>query len=72
MIYKATRDGFSAFNFHLKCDNRGPTLTLVKSSSNNEIFGGYTSIPWTSSQYRWVRDDKAFLFTLSEGGKMFP
>ena len=72
MIYKGTKDGFSAFNFHMKCDSRGPTITLVKSASNNEIFGGYSSISWSSSQFRWVRDDKSFLFTLSDGGKMFP
>ena len=71
MIYKGTRDGFSAFNFHMKCDNRGPTATLVRSASNSQIFGGFTSITWSSSQYRWVRDDKSFLFILSDLPKKF-
>ena len=40
MIYKATRDGFEAENFHEKCDNQGKTIVIVK-SDNNQIFGGY-------------------------------
>ncbi len=65
MIYKGSRDGFSAFNFHLKCDNKGPTVTLLRSATNNNVFGGFTSVPWTSSQFLWVHDDKSFLFSLA-------
>ncbi|CAF1380556.1 unnamed protein product [Adineta steineri] len=63
LIYKATRDGFSANAFHSHCDNKGPTMTIIQ-SSNNYIFGGYTSVSWTSSQ-KYQNDSAAFLFTLT-------
>ena len=46
LLFRASRDGFTASAFHSKCDNKGPTITVVKSSSN--IFGGFTEMPWTS------------------------
>jgi len=33
MLYRGSRDGFSAKEFHDKCDEKGPTLTLVKVTS---------------------------------------
>jgi hypothetical protein len=40
LCYRASRDGWSAKDFHRHCDNKGPTVVLVK--ANNYIFGGYT------------------------------
>ncbi|CAF1577547.1 unnamed protein product [Rotaria magnacalcarata] len=62
LIYKATRDGFDVDAFHSRCNNKGPTMTIIH-STNNFLFGGYTTISWTSdNSYR--SDDTAFLFTL--------
>ncbi len=69
LLYKASKDGFSAFSFHMKVDNRGPTITLIKSAINDKIFGGYTSVPITSSLFKWVKDEKAFLFNLTDSRK---
>ena len=44
LLFRASRDGFAAKNFHSKCDNKGPTLTIVKSGSS--IFGGFTEAQW--------------------------
>ena len=44
LLYRASRDGWSASNFHSCCDNKGPTVTVIK--SGNYIFGGYTEQPW--------------------------
>jgi hypothetical protein len=67
MIYKGTRDGFGAKDFHRKCDNHPNTITII--SANNHTFGGFTSIPWHSrdtSSY----DPNAFLFSLdTKSGK---
>jgi hypothetical protein len=63
LIYKASRDGFDANAFHTRCDNKGPTLTVIQ-SNNNYLFGGYTSIPWTSDG-TYKNDTTAFLFTLT-------
>ena len=40
LIYRASRDGLAAATFHANCDNKGPTVTVIKSGNN--IFGGYT------------------------------
>ncbi len=71
LIYKATRDGFESADFHRYCNNRGATLTLIKTrhlfhiKNNCSIFGGYTTIPW-SYQTGTYRDLESFLFSLSE------
>ena len=41
LLFRASRDGFAASAFHSKCDNKGPTMTVVKSGGRN-IFGGFT------------------------------
>ena len=46
LLFRASRDGFAASLFHSKCDNKGPTITVVKSGEN--IFGGFTENAWTS------------------------
>ncbi|CAF4653295.1 unnamed protein product [Rotaria socialis] len=63
LIYKATRDGFDANTFHARCNNKGPTITIIQ-SNNNFLFGGYTAIPWTSDGSD-KKDTTAFLFTLT-------
>ena len=44
LLYRASRDGWAASRFHSICDNKGPTVTVVKSGNN--IFGGYTEQSW--------------------------
>jgi len=42
LLYRATSDGSYPKDYHKKCDNQGPTLTLIK-TDNNRKFGGYVS-----------------------------
>ena len=49
LLYRASRNGWAASNFHTRCDNRGPTLTVVQ--SENCTFGGYTEKSWRSKFY---------------------
>ena len=44
LIYRASRDGWTATDFHSFCDYKGPTVTVIK--SENQIFGGYTELQW--------------------------
>ena len=44
ICYRASVDGWSGVNFHQKCDDVGPTVTLVKCGRN--VFGGYTDQYW--------------------------
>ena len=49
LLYRASRDGWAASNFHSCCDSKGPTVTVVK--SGNYIFGGYTDQSWDGKSY---------------------
>ena len=46
LLFRASPDGFASQSFHSKCDNKGPTVTVVK--SGGYIFGGFTEKSWTS------------------------
>ena len=59
--YRATRDGFSAQNFHTKCDGLSNTLTIIKTTNGN-IFGAFAEQAWTNSTN--VLDQKAFIISL--------
>jgi hypothetical protein len=45
LCYRASHDGWKGEDFHRKCDDVGPTVTLVKCGTN--VFGGYTDKSWT-------------------------
>ncbi|CAH3156512.1 unnamed protein product [Porites evermanni] len=60
--WRASVDGWAASTFHSGCDNKGPTVTIIR-VGGKYIFGGYTSLSWGySCQYRY--DSQAFLFSL--------
>ena len=42
-----SRDGKRAIEFHRRCDNKGPTITLIR-TAGGVVCGGYTSQPWRS------------------------
>ncbi len=62
LIYRASRDGFEAFDFHTKCDEVANSLVVIKSTSGN-IFGGFASEKWSSSR-ETIKDAAAFIFSL--------
>lgn len=62
LIYRGSRDGFEAKNFHEKCDSKSPTLTIIRSDCGN-IFGGYTEAKWNQANI-WQSDRNAFIFSL--------
>jgi hypothetical protein len=45
LLYRGSRDGFQAKDFHDRCDGHKNTVSLIL-STNGSIFGGYTPIPW--------------------------
>ena len=44
LLFRASTDGHTHADFHRCCDNKGPTLLLIK--SGEYIFGGFTSKSW--------------------------
>ena len=63
LLYRGTRDGDGSNIFHEKCNNQGPTIFLCKNEKGN-IFGGYSSISWTSNS-SWHSSYDNFLCTLT-------
>ena len=62
LLYKSSRDGIDYKKFHQFCDNKGPTLSIIK-SKDGDIFGGYTNIPWTSSDSYKKDKGQSFVFS---------
>lgn len=60
--FNILKDGKSAKQFHKKCDNIGPNLTIIK-TKENIIFGGFTMKNWKSGE-KCKKDDLAFIFNL--------
>jgi len=64
LLWRGSRDGFDATAFHRLCDGKANTITVIK-NTNGFIFGGFTSIPWSSSDGLYKDDNTAFLFSLT-------
>ena len=46
LIYRASEHEYTASSFHECCNDKGPTLIVIK-SSEGWIFGGYTTQSWS-------------------------
>jgi hypothetical protein len=66
LLYRASRDGFEAQEFHRRCDGRTRTITIIKNNLEF-VFGGYASSAWSSFS-GWITDKNAFLFSLRKNG----
>ncbi|XP_052213304.1 interferon-induced protein 44-like [Dreissena polymorpha] len=70
LLYQITRDGCNATTFHQKCDNQGPTVTVLYNQEGS-VYGGYGSLSWNSSS-GWITDANAFIFQLRYSGSDKP
>jgi hypothetical protein len=70
LIYRGSRDGFTAAAFHRHCDGKPNTFTIVRDSAGS-IFGGFADIPWGSGR-RFESSRASFLFALSLHGARNP
>jgi hypothetical protein len=74
LLYQGSRDGFRARNFHAKCDDKGATVTIVKSTEGC-IFGGYSDQSWErhySNGYSYKSSSRAFLFSIVNPAGLAP
>jgi hypothetical protein len=80
LLWRGSRDGFGASDFHCRCDGHANTLTVILDTNGN-IFGGFTPAKWESPQWNGnygkesnlaKADDseKSFIFTLKNGHKV--
>jgi hypothetical protein len=64
LLYRGSRDGFQAAQFHRKCDNQANTVTLIETTKGYQ-FGGFTPVVWDSSNTAKAdNSQKSFIFTL--------
>jgi hypothetical protein len=74
LLWRGSRDGFEAQEFHRRCDGHANTLTVILDTKGN-IFGGFTPVEWESRVHngKWGNENncykaddsqKSFLFTL--------
>jgi len=66
LLFSATRDGCDAATFHQKCNNQGPTVTVLYNAQGS-VYGGYTGQSWNGSA-RYIDDTTAFLYQLKFSG----
>ena len=69
LLFRKSKDGSNAKDFHKYCDKKGPTLTLIH-TNKGKIFGGYTPINWESPNDCVDKtDDLTFIFSLNSMNK---
>ena len=60
-------NGYDSKDFHKYCDNKEPTLILVK-TTKDKIFGGFTPLNWKNGKYNYAKIDNSnqtFIFSLN-------
>ena len=67
-IYDTEKDTHNAGAFHEKCDDKAPTVIIIKTDKGCR-FGGYTSKMWGSSSGAYITDNSAFLFSFDTNKK---
>jgi hypothetical protein len=82
LLWRGSRDGFRAGDFHSRCNRHANTLTVILDTDGN-IFGGFTPVKWESRKWNGKsgREDncyktdpslKSFLFTLKNPHNLPP
>jgi hypothetical protein len=80
VLWRGSRDGFSASEFHCRCDGHANTLTVIFDTNGN-IIGGFTALKWESPQWNGKQgkennfakaddSEKSFTFTLKNVHKV--
>ena len=65
LIFRMSENGTKSEDFHKYCDNKGPTLTLVK-TTKNKIFGGFTPLNWNNNGNQlYDKSNQTFIFSLN-------
>jgi outer membrane murein-binding lipoprotein Lpp len=50
LLWRGSRDGFTARGFHRRCDGHANTVTLILDTVGN-VFGGFTPVEWESRKW---------------------
>jgi BTB/POZ domain-containing protein KCTD9 len=64
LLYRGSIHGWMKRDFHSRCDNKGPTISLLK-VKDGDCIGGFTKAKWSSGDVKHIADSDAMLFNLS-------
>ncbi|CAG8466228.1 326_t:CDS:1 [Acaulospora colombiana] len=64
LLYRASRDGFSAADFHARCDNRGACVVVIKIRGHAQVIGGYNPVGWYSYLTGYISTSDSFVFSM--------
>ena len=60
-----SENGSKSEDFHKYCDNKGPTLILIK-TTKNKIFGGFSPLSWNNKGGdQFDKSKQTFIFSLN-------
>ena len=62
LLYSGSTHGWEPSKFHELCDEKGPTITVMKSKAGR-VFGGFAMQSW-ESKTEWKADEKAFIYSI--------
>ena len=62
LVFRGSRDGFDAYLFYERCDNKNATIVIAKIKGTNQIVGGFNPLDWNGSGYKNTEDSFIFLF----------
>lgn len=65
LLYRGSKHGFDVKSFHALCDDKGPTLVVIR-NEKGERFGGYTSEAWSSARENFRDSEGSFLFSVDK------
>ena len=57
LLYRGSVHGWMYHDFHMRCDDKGPTISLFQ-INDGDCIGGFTSAAWSSPEEKKLeRDD---------------
>ena len=68
LLYRKSKNSSTPNDFHNKCDNKGITITFIKTTKGFK-FGGYTELYWDKSGSRKI-DKSTFIFSFNNKQKL--
>jgi hypothetical protein len=63
LLYSGSTHGWEISKFHELCDEKGPTITVMKSKAGR-VFGGFAMQSWDSETGDFKADEKAFIYSI--------
>jgi hypothetical protein len=63
LLYSGSTHGWERSKFHELCDEKGPTITVIKSKAAR-VFGGFAMQSWDSKTEDYKADEKAFIYSI--------